>query len=169
MAGALGTIHHEQPARDKSAARQQAFNALFKRNIRERQKLVEQRRDVGRVDHDHREAEHQPHQPHVQPPQAAHFFHQPEGDKQQRNADSGSQCQAFDGVDEVELPGGFVKTELLLDHKSAVQIEWRGNERGDNHQPGENGKTQRVRAAEPGRRNAMQQPHAATQGDRQQK
>ena len=87
VARAPGAVHHVQAAGAEAAAREQRLDARRERSVGERAELVEQRRDEGRVDEQHQQVEARPGEPDPEPPQLAHARHQPEHQRQQRDAE----------------------------------------------------------------------------------
>ena len=135
MGRAFAAVHHEQAFGLKAAARHQTLHARLQGLVGERLELVEQGRDDGRVEHQHKQVEDHPRAPGPEPPQGAGGAHQPQHQRGNRQADQRTDQRALEHVGEVQLPRHPVEAEALFDAEGAVQLE-RQIERAADHDKG---------------------------------
>ena len=137
MGRAFAAVHHEQALGLEAAAAHQVLHASLQRFVCERFELVEDRRDHGRVEHQHEQVERHPGGPGPQPPQRPGGAHDPQHQRRDRQPDHGADERALDHVGQVELERHAVEAEPLLDAEGAVQLERQVEQRPDHDEGGQ--------------------------------
>ena len=168
MARALRPVHHEQSFGREVAAGEQSFHPFADSGIGQRLELVEEWRDQRRIERQHQQLERYPRRPRVKPPQGTGAGHEPEHQREQRNAQHSGDQGAFRKIEQPQAQRHPVEAEALLDDERAIPRQRQRNEAaeqcdGDNQRDILSYGTDRQRSRPRGK-----QRHAAAQGEGEQ-
>jgi hypothetical protein len=87
-------------------------------------KAVKERRDESGKQEENEEIERHPGHPDIKPPEIAHYLHQPENEKQERDAERGGQHGLFKKVYRKEFRSHAIEAEPSLEDERAIDREW---------------------------------------------